>query len=283
MMGLLLTPGPTPYAAQVETDEASAPSTPPLYAYSNSLGDLLGEAGKKYTQHFVRVATLFDVPVDVLAASVKIESSFRNLAVAGTGDRAVVGMAQLTLQEWLRAGKSETIRQFGLDNIFTAANFHSTRGGLNPLYNLICHAHSLRSMYQRFLDYSVVGKIPYDASKNPIGWLVALAMYNGGERILSTIYDEKYQAAYARPADRQINWEKVQPDDLIRLLRHGRGYHADWSRNSVANHVWKVVRHLAGEPGPPRLVMVDLEHRTVLGKTPPPQRIYQTLSPGYNE
>ena len=266
---LLLIPLRIGKATPDNTTEINTNGSPLHYAYSEALDRILGEPGKKYRKHFIQAATLFDVPVDVLAASVKTESDFYNRASAGPPGKVTVGLAQVTLQEWLRAGQSEKIRQLGLAKVFTANNFQSERGGHHPLYNLLCHAHSLRYYYEKFRDYPPVRQLPFDETKSPIVWLVVIAMYNGGERILSTIYDERHEASYAAE-DRLINWEKIQSADLVRLIRHGRGYHADWSRNAVANHLQKVATNLHVDPPLLQSVPVDIERQTLSGKAPPP-------------
>ncbi|MBI1746060.1 MAG: hypothetical protein HYR55_05665 [Acidobacteria bacterium] len=280
--GLLLAPL-TLEAAMKDPRTALVKTGPARYAYTSDLYKILGAPGEKCRKPLLYAATLFDIPVDVMAASVKAESGFRDLALAGTADRSAVGLAQVTLQAWLQAGRSEKLRKLGLAQVFSADNFQSASGGHHQLYNLLCHANTLRYLYEQFLNYPLVHELPFDPLKNAIGWLVAIAMYNGGERILSTIYDESHEEAYGE-SDRVINWDKVTPEDLVRLLRHGRGYHADWSRNSVGNHLQKVINNLNNtDSSLANSVPVDIERRALNGRVPPPQRIYKTLNPGYNK
>lgn len=280
IFGLLLSPLGVGVVSHA-TPDAAGNSAKLCYAYSKALDQILGESGKKYRKQIIQAALTFDVPVDILAASVKTESGFRTQALAGGPGKTSVGLAQVTLQQWLRAGQSEKLRRLGLAKIFTAENFQSEQGGYHPLYSLFCHAYSLRDLYEKFLEYPLVRQLSFDTTRSPIGWLVVIAMYNGGERILSTIYDERHEASYAGP-DRLINWEKVQPLDLIRLIRHGRGYHADWSRNSVANHLQKVANNLHVDPPLLQTVPVDVGRQTLSGKAPPPKRIHETLNPNSN-
>src|SRR5262245_51279845 len=86
-------------AANATEDTTSGPSMithKPMYVYSDALNTILGEKGKKYRKHFIEAATLFDVPVDILAASVKTESDFEDRARNGGRDNLAVGLAQVT-------------------------------------------------------------------------------------------------------------------------------------------------------------------------------------------